>query len=211
MTDWPNFWVGLASVLLGVFVAYHVYLLQKKVSISDKLKHREAMRRIVEKRAGDIRNRQLNSEVMIVNIKRYENDYVSENTKNKDGYVERRSELKGARYDGVEFFDSIHEVFIKKNGQYTINETENGAGFQVYRAGVIPYDWIKHINLGGDEFRYSPIFFTEYKANNKEPFAEILYYQHVEGDHYELVEISDDISMLAKIKNTLNSLIIGKY
>lgn len=180
MIEWLNFGATLAAIIVGGFIAYHIYFLQKRLSFTNKMHHAEAIRAKAEKRLYEIENKGISREVLLVNIKRYEKDYEGPNDLNRHGYVELRAELKAVRYNGVEFFDGIQQAYYDASRQLTLAETTTKA-FNVYAVGLIPYEWIEYVDLRGDEFRYSPIFYTRFKGERNYPYKKIIYYKQRDG------------------------------
>lgn len=168
------------AILVGGFIAYHIYFLQKKLSFTDKMGHMEIIRNKTEKRLQEIDNNGISREVLLVNVKRYERDYEGPNNRNRHGYVELRAELKAVRYNGVEFFEGIREAYYDEHHALTLKQTSSKA-FNVFSVGLVPFDWIEYVDLRGDEFRYSPIFYTKFKGKHNHPYKKTLYYRERDG------------------------------
>ncbi len=54
--------------------------------------------------------------------------------------------------------------------------------FNVFEAGIIPYEWIEYVDPRGDEFSYRPQFFTRFNGEDKSPYSYLVYY--VESNTY---------------------------
>jgi hypothetical protein len=123
---------------------------------------------------------------MLVNVRRYEEDYLAPNEKNRHGYVELRAELKAVRFNGVEFFERMPQpAYYDESENLTLRETGTPA-FNVYPVGLVPYTWIEFVDIRGDEFRYSPIFYVQFKGKSKYPYSHITYYKkHDRSDRQE--------------------------
>ena len=179
--EWLNFGATLAAIIVGGFIAYHIYFLHKSITFRDKIRHAQNIRDVVQEKIYEIQSKGLNHEVMLVNIRRYNNDYVGENTKDRHGYVELKAELKSVRYDGVEFFESMpQQSYYDSSKKITLRKTKNKA-YLVYPVGLVPYEWIEHIDMHGDEFRYVPIFFVKFAGKDKYPYKYISYYMQSEN------------------------------
>ena len=131
-------------------------------------------------------------EVHLVNTSRYYKDYPSNNL-NIHGYSHIKAELKSARFDGLEFFCSSPEyIYKRKDGKLTTKKEGNKLYYKAFPVGLVPYDWIDHIDIGGDEYGYVPQFFCSFKGSiywknslfNKifrgYPYSKIMYY--IESD-----------------------------
>lgn len=182
----------LTEVSVGAFVAYHLYYLSKRVTGREKLEHKERIKVKADELCLKIAKEGLRSKVYLVNINRYFTDYPSNSEKIK-GYSIFSSEIKTTRYDGVEFFSSLPKgVYKRPDGQLTFKDL--GEGKKVYTVipvGVVPYDWIDFVDLEGDEFGYTPIFFVHFKGKVLwswwrkfipfgSPYIKIVYYRRSE-------------------------------
>lgn len=185
--DWfINNVIGILGIIISIFIAYHIFYLSKKISFTNKIKHAQKIREIVERLLSD------NSlvgwktqKVEIINVKKYFKDYPFTNKKNKHGYTYLGAELKQFRYDGVEFFCGIEEVYINSDKKYSLikkngyNKCENN----IFKVGIIPYDWIKYIFIDGDmSTGYEPQFFVNFIGQNKEPYKYFTYYLSGDSD-----------------------------
>ena len=164
-----------------------------------KLEHRERIRQ----KADELK---LGREIYLVNIKRYFKDYPSNKEKIFSGYSHIKAEKKTTRFDGIEFFCGIKEVYRKPDKTLTFNDKYKNTTkekFNVFEVGIVPYKWIEYIDLHGDEYGYLPLFFCHFKGHRfwKKPFKrflpfgypynELVYYK--ESDVYH--EGSDPLDM----------------
>ena len=184
MTTWLiNNVVGIVSLVVGSFIAYHVYFLSQRLNLKDKLVHKDDVRKRVEPLLAKI-SKGISSKSELVNVKKYLKHYPHNNNLNKDGYTYLGAELKALGFDGVEFFCGVRELYKRPDGSYTL-KNEDGAIRETrntLEAGVIPYEWIEYVDGRGDEFSYRPQFFTQFKGSNKSPYKHLTYY--VESDTY---------------------------
>jgi len=179
----------IVSLLIQSFIAYHVFFLSKKLSNRARLKHKEAIKRKADKLLTRIRGKKLNSEVYLVNIRRYFKDYPSNAEKRFESYSHIRAEIKSTRFDGIEFFAGPPvEVYKKTNGSLSFKGTKKNKVFNDYPVGVVPYEWIEHIDVDGDEYAFVPLFYCHYKGRTNwnfwkrllfygYPYKKILYYK----------------------------------
>ena len=188
--------IGIIGIVIGSFIAYHVYFLSKKLGLKDKLTHKDDIRKRVEPIIAEIRKGK-DSDTELVNVKKYFTNYPNTNQKNRHGYTYLKGELKALKFDGVELFCGVREVYRKKNGVLILKK-EYGAIreiFNILEAGIIPYEWIEYINQRGDEFGYRPQFFTKFNGKDKSPYKYLIYY--IESNIYR--EDSDPMDMKWKL------------
>ena len=184
MALWLNNSIGIIGILVGSFIAYHVYFLSKRIDFKDKLVHKDNIRSLVEPILHKI-SKGYNRDAELINVKKYYTHYPHDNEHSRHGYTYMRGELKALRYDGIEFFCNVREVYIKPDGSFTLS-VENGlprAEFNIFDVGVIPYEWIEFVDSQGDEFSWRPQFFTKFKGPNKSPYKYIVHYRN--SDTYQ--------------------------
>ncbi len=200
MIDWlSENSIGALQIIIGGFIAYHVFFLSKQLSNKAKLEHKER----IKKKAEELKS---GKEVYLVNTKRYFKDYPSNKERMFSGYSHIKAEMKTTRFDGVEFFCGIKEIYRKPDGGLTLNgESEKTAQekIKVFEVGVVPYEWIEYIDLRGDEHGFIPLFFCYFKGKRYwkislkrhlpfgYPYKEIIYYRESEVYH----EGSDPVDM----------------
>jgi len=176
-------YLSIAGLLITAFIAYHIHYLSKSLKFSDKMSHRKSIRESVDSIMSQIR-RGINSEVELINVNRYLRDYPINNDDSSKGYTYLRVELRGKTFDGVEFFSEMpRELYLNNEGKYTFNKTKRKAGFNAYPVGLIPYEWIEFIDLAGDEYKYVPQLYVNFKGIKKLPFKSVAYYRL--SDHYD--------------------------
>ena len=200
MIDWlSENSIGVLQIIIGGFIAYHVFFLSKQLSNKAKLEHKER----IKKKAEELKS---GKEVYLVNVKRHFKDYPSNKERMFSGYSHIKAEMKTTRFDGIEFFCGIKEIYRKPDGGLTLNgESEKTAQekIKVFEIGVVPYEWIEYIDLRGDEHGFIPLFFCYFKGKRYwkislkrhlpfgYPYKEIIYYRESEVYH----EGSDPIDM----------------
>ena len=159
-----NNWAWGVSLAIQSFIAYHVFFLSKRISTRDRLAHNEKIRSTAETHLLTIHKEKLNWEVHLVNISRYFKDYPNNDEKFWSGYSHISAEIKAVRFDGIEFIESIRSVYRKKNGRLCLSEKGNERAFKVIQVGIVPYEWIEHVDLRGDDTAYVPQFFCHFKG-----------------------------------------------
>lgn len=168
--------VGIAGILVGGFIAYHVYFLSRKIDFKEGLAHRDQVR---DRTNSILRNRGYGKKVELINTKKYATHYPENNEEDRNGYTYIGAELKTPRFDGVEFFSSmpIH-VYEDPDGNY--HKTKRSPDWKeklVFPVGLVPYDWIEYVDERGDEMSYRPQFFVKFKGPKKHPYKAIAYYE----------------------------------
>lgn len=178
-----------ASLLIQGFIAYHVFFLSQKLTNRAKLEHKETVKRKVEELLSEIRKKKLNSEVYMVNINRYFKDYPSNTEKRFEGYSHIRAEIKAIRFDGIEFFAEMPvEIYQKQGGELSFKGKKGEKVFNAFPVGIVPYEWIEHIDLEGDEYGFVPLFYCHFKGKTNwrfwkhflffgYPYKKMIYYK----------------------------------
>jgi len=168
---------------VGGFIAYHVFFLSQRINLKDKLAHKDEIRKRVEPILNNI-SKGRNSDIELINVKKYLKHYPYNNKLTKHGYTYIKGELKTLRFDGVELFCGIRELYKKQNGNLTL-KSDDGAtkeSHNVLEVGLIPYEWIEYVDNQGDEFSYRPQFFVRFKGLKKYPYKYLTYY--IESNTY---------------------------
>lgn len=183
------------SLFIQGFIAYHVFFLSKKLSSRARLEHKENIKQRAEKLLSEIHSKDLNSEVYLVNINRYFKDYPSNKEKTFEGYSHIKAEIKSTRFDGVQFFCSMPvEVYQKPDGKLSFKGEAKEKIFNAFPVGVVPYEWIEHVDLRGDEYGYVPLFYCHFKGKTNwnfwkrlkffgYPYKNLVYYRESEVYH----------------------------
>jgi hypothetical protein len=182
--DWLlNNIVGIIGIAVGGFIAYHVYFLSQKLDLKDKLTHKDDVRRKIEPILSLI-GQGRSSDVELINVKKYLKHYPENNQLSKDGYTYLKGELKALRFDGVELFCGVRELYKKPDGNFSLSNADGAVkeNHNVLEAGVIPYEWIEYVDKKGDEFSYRPQFFVTFKGPHKSPYKYLTY--HIKNGIY---------------------------
>jgi len=187
--------IGILGIIIGGVITYHVYFLSKQ----SKLEHKEK----IKQKAEELK---LGREVYLVNVKRYFKDYPSNKERIFSGYSHIKAEMKTTRFDGIEFFCGIKEIYRKPDGRLTLDSKSEKTAtekIKAFEVGVVPYEWIEYVDLRGDEHGFVPLFFCHFKGKRYwkislkrhlpfgYPYKEIIYYR--ESDVYH--EGSDPVDM----------------
>lgn len=172
-TIWSTSWFSknlgnlgwVIGIAIEIFIAYHLFFLSKKLSDRARLGHKEKIRQKAEELLSEIYRKKLTGEVYLVNINRYFKDYPSSKRKRFGGYSEIKAEIKAIRFDGIEFFSGMPvEIYKKANKELSFVGKNKEKIFNAFPVGVVPYEWIEHIDLDGDEYTCCPQFYCHFKA-----------------------------------------------
>ncbi len=201
--------VGMVSIIIGTFIAYHVFFLSKRISNRGRLEHKEKIKRAADDLLVKISREGLRRKVYIININRYFKDYPSNKEKVFSGYSHIHSEIKSTRFNGIEFFAEMPvEIYRKKSGQLSRKGTSKERVFNAYPVGLVPYEWIEYIDPDGDEYDYSPLVYCKFNSriywkpwkrflSLGYPYKKIYYYKECDVYHegndpvdmkYELID-----------------------
>ena len=168
--------ISITGILLGTFVAYHVYSLSKQQTFRERFIRREAIQKIVDELVYKVRNG-INSKVEIINIKKYDTHYPTSNTENRHGYTYLGAEIKGYHFAGVEFFCELISAYrISDNSFSRKPQGDKNVSENILVTGVIPYEWIESIDQQGDDTSYRPQFYTHFNGKGKSPYKSFRYY-----------------------------------
>ena len=192
------------SIFIQGFIAYHVFFLSKKISSKARLEHKEKIKQKADELLAKNCRDGLRNKVYLVNINRYFKDYPSNKEKVFEGYSHIRAGIKSTRFDGIEFFAELPvAIYKKQNGKLSLKGKDNEKVFTAFPVGIVPYKWIEYVDLEGDEYDYSPLFYCHFKGRiywKKSwkrfvsfgyPYKKIIYYK--ESENYE--DGSDPIDM----------------
>ncbi len=151
-------------LMVQIFIAYHVFFLTRKLSNRARLEHKEKISQHVEAMLAEIHNKQLEGKVNILNVSRYFKDYPS-GRETFRGYSGISGYMKSLRFDGIEFLlGEIREVYQRADGELSFKGQKEAMVFNVYAVGIVPYEWIEHIDARGDEYGYLPLFFVHFRG-----------------------------------------------
>jgi hypothetical protein len=166
--------IEIIGILLGLFIAYHVHYLSKRTTLRDRLSHRDAIRAAVAPLLSRVRHG--TSKVELVNAKNYLSHY-PDNAKTPAGYTFLGAEFKSLRFDGVEFFCAVKESYRTPTGDRSLSNVHGSTPEEnVLEVGVIPYEWMEYVDIGGDGFSGRSQFFTHFKGQDKSPYKYHTYY-----------------------------------
>ena len=156
--------IEIIGILIGTFIAYHIFFLAKRLYNQARLTHKDAVKENPYDLLAKIVRDGIRRKTYLVNINRYFKDYPSNQEKLGSGYSHIKGEIKTTRYDGIEFFCEMpRQAYITENGEVTLKETDREA-FLVYPVGLVPYEWIEYVDLEGDEYEGVPLFYCKFRG-----------------------------------------------
>lgn len=157
--------MDILGILLGGFIAYHIFFLSKRISNQTRLAHKDLVKEKACDLLAKIVKEGIRRKVYLVNINRYFKDYPSNQDKLGSGYSHIKGEIKATRYNGIEFFcETPTQAYYTEDGQITLKGSGGKEAFIVYPVGLVPYEWIEYVDLEGDEYEGVPLFYTKFKG-----------------------------------------------
>ena len=143
------------SLIVQIFIAYHILSLTVKSTKKSKLEHKNEIRNKINELIQEVYVKKCrNHGVMIIdldNLKKYPNG----------GCI--KAEVKATRYEGVEFFWGNSNIFTEGNGKLTLKAGKNKLIFEAYEIGILPYEWIEDVQLNGDDFNSCAQIYCHFK------------------------------------------------
>ncbi len=182
--------ISVVGIIIGTFVAYHVYSLSKQQSFRERFTRREAIQKIVDELVYKVRNG-ISSKVELINIKKYDSHYPTINTENRHGYTYLGAEIKGYHFAGVEFFCEVISAY--RTGETSFSKKPSGSNktsSNILMAGVVPFEWIESIDQRGDDTSYRPQFYTYFKGKGKSPYRSFRYYIKDPEQKNDFIEVT---------------------
>jgi hypothetical protein len=186
-------YVWLISLVIQAIIAYHVFFLSKRLSSRARLGHKDQIKKKAEELLSKVNRRMSDSEVYLVNLNRYFKDYPSNEKSNFRGYSHIRAEIKATRFDGIEFFAAPPvQIYEKPSGELSLKGEIGEKAFIAFPVGIVPYDWIEHMDLEGDECGGAPLFYCHFKGKmfwkfwnhfsfSKYPYKRTVFYKRSES------------------------------
>ena len=78
-------------------------------------------------------------------------------------------------------------IYRKSNQSLSFKGENDEKVFKAFPVGVVPYEWIEHIDLEGDEYGYVPLFYCHFKGRTRlffnYPYKRTVYYRESEVYH----------------------------
>lgn len=171
--DW-NLVVGALSLLVSTVVTIVVFRLGSRVDFRQRMARREALRETSQQILADAPSKEDLPEVLLINAARYERDYDGGNKFTRHGLVQCRAEFLAVRHNGIELVDDVVNTWLTPDGRPTLSHTPR-KGPNVLRVGFVSFDHIEHIDPVGDEYRYAPIFFVQFRGRGQIPYSHHTY------------------------------------
>ncbi len=182
--------ISVVGIVIGTFVAYHVYSLSKQQSFRERFTRREAIQKIVDELVYKVRNG-ISSKIELINIKKYDSHYPTSNTENRHGYTYLGAEIKGYHFAGVEFFCEVISAYRIGDTSFSKKpQDSNDTSSNILMTGVIPFEWIESIDQRGDDTSYRPQFYTYFKGKGKSPYKSFRYYIKHPEQKNDFIEVT---------------------
>lgn len=146
MKDWTRGdYLQLMGIIVGIVVAYSIYLLQKRLSDKQKIEHRLDVEAKVGSKLYDILYKDSNPKVQLYNSRLIGKKRFAANKRSLLwGYPYHVAELYAANFDGLEFV-----VGIEKWGKD-----------KFYKVGLISYERVLGVRAEGDSSFNGMIFYV---------------------------------------------------
>lgn len=164
--------LSVLTFLLGTGVSIMIYRLGRRLDFRSRKRHADEL--AITLNTLFITRQEGLHNVILINSKRYERDYDGGNNANRHGYIMSKGELLGPRHNGVELICGVTKTWIDRNGSRTTQEPRKGSigwtrAENAYEVGLVPWDYIEHISLHGDEYRNEVLIYVRYKGPGKCP------------------------------------------
>ncbi len=149
-------YLALLGIVASGFIAFAIYLLQKRLSDKQKVEHRLEVEEKVGEKLYDIHYKDHSRKIQIYNAKLLNKKYFSENKRDFFwGYPFLAAELYAANFDGLEFAIGLEEWNKKK----------------YYKIGVIPYENILSVKPNGDGSFNDVIIYAKPRLLQRDKYA----------------------------------------
>lgn len=168
--------VAIATFVLGAVISIILYMLGRKVDFRSRMRRWDELRSTTGSLLADVRAERTGNEVVLINARRYERDYDGGNSVNRHGDLQTRAEIYDMRHNGIEFWCGIENSWFDEHGRRTLKETAEKAP-NVLVAGFVPFEYVEHIKLSGDEFKGAPIFYIRFDGPGKSPYRHYTFHE----------------------------------
>lgn len=157
LDDWTREeFLALVGIIISIFIAFAIYLLQKRLTDKQRVDHRLEIEDAVNKKLHAINYAKESRKVQLYNSKLINKRYFASNRRSIIwGYPYHGAALYGANFDGLEFIVS--------------NEEWGGSKYQ--KVGVISYENILGIRPDGDGSFSGMIFYVKPKRLQKDKYS----------------------------------------
>lgn len=185
-------YLGLSAAVFVITELYRRYGSQlfmlegRNFSTTERLQHRESMRKDIESRVFKRISQGLCYEVIIRHANRAD-DYpnIEENDKNISAWF--KTELIETYHRGIRVLLSIDRLVVCPDGyRYMDRGNDSGEYVKGFLFGEINYDSIELINWDGDEYYNSPIIYCHYDHDGM-PYESLVYDKEVGKLHDRVI------------------------
>jgi hypothetical protein len=158
----------------------------KNLSASERLLHREVMRKDIEPRVFKRINQGQCYEVIIRHVNRAD-DYPDIETNDKNISSWFKTELIETYHSGIRVLLGIDRLVVCPDGyRYMVSGSDTGESVKGFLFGEINYDSIELINWDGDEYYNSPIIYCHFDHEGM-PYQSLVYDKEVGKLHDRVI------------------------
>lgn len=173
---------SILTFAMGTAVSIVLYRLGRTLDFRSRMRRADELASTLNTLFAEVQTEL--HDVIVINAKRYERDYDGGNDANRHGYVMTKGELLGPRHNGVELICRVVETWTDRAGKRTARKPRRLVGAwtkseNVYEVGLVPWEYIEHINLHGDEYRNEVLIYAQFRGPGKSPYRS---YRYAEGD-----------------------------
>ena len=167
--DW---FVSVIGLIISSIIAYHVWFLSKKITLSTKLDHKVKIQgKVLQLLEETYKTKERRNRVYLIDADVYEKYYPS--NENRFGRVSHfLVGLMGYKSTGIEFFtENTIQVSENTNGEFSREIQKEIEPITAHVIGLVPYEWIIEIDLNGDDYNTSSLIFCRFKNKSMWKFG----------------------------------------
>lgn len=168
--------VSVLALVAGTVVTIVVYQLSRRLDFRARLHTWDELHRVVRAFAADMHENGLNTDVLLLNADRYEKDYDGGNRLTRHGWIQLRSEYIDVRHNGISLLADVVPAWRDGAGRLVLKKTNDPAG-NVLRVGLVPFEWVEHIEPHGNEYKNAPLIYVHFRGRGRSPYASFTYHQ----------------------------------
>jgi hypothetical protein len=168
--------VSVLSLVIGTTITIIVYQLGRKLDFRTRMHTWDELRDITRKIGAEMHDRDLNTEVLLLNADRYEREYDGGNRFTRHGHVQLREEYMEVHHNGISFLIRAIPSWTDADGNPVLHKTEKSAD-NVLEVGFVPFEYIEYIDPNRNEYKNSPLFYVHFRGRGRVPFKSYTYHQ----------------------------------
>jgi len=168
--------IAVVTLVLGTVVSVVLYVLGRRLDFRSRMHRWDELRATARRLLPEVSDDHV-PEVVLINARRYEREYDGGYSTNRHGELQLKAEFFAVRHNGIEFFcEPPRATWLDAGGRRTLRETSRRAP-NTLTAGFVPFEYVEHINLDGDEYRGKPIFYVRFKGPGKSPYLRYTFHE----------------------------------